>query len=90
MILCIVNETVLKCFQALQFLRSDVTTTKLSTSGVSEKVIAIRADKFEEKCIEMDCTPIKATDLRASVQAFGLGEMIIPSFLLTLSYYLIF
>lgn len=61
-------------FQAQQFLRTDCTTSKLSDGGEKEGVIAIRADVFTEKCSEKQITPMKASDLRTSVQAFGVGE----------------
>lgn len=85
-IIGIVKETVLPNFQALQYIRSDVASKQLSSTGVSEKVVAICTEKLEEKSIEKDCTPVKATDLRASLQAFGLGE-IITSFHTTLFNY---
>ena len=59
--------------QNLQFLRTDCTTSKLSGDGSQQGVLAIRAEPFQERCLENDITPIKPHDLRTSVQAYGLG-----------------
>lgn len=60
--------------QNLQFLRTDCTTSKLSGDGSQQGVLAIRAEPFQERCLENDITPIKPHDLRTSVQAYGLGK----------------
>lgn len=59
--------------QNLQFLRTDCTTSRLSGDGNQEAVIAIRAEQFQQRCLEGNITPIKPKDLRTAVQAYGLG-----------------
>ena len=67
---------VISALQNLQFLQTDCTTSKLSGDGSQERVLAIRAEPFQERCLDNDITPIKAHDLRTSVQAYGLGMVL--------------
>lgn len=57
-IIGIINETVLPNFQALQYIRSDVRSKQLSSTGVSEEFVAIRTEKLEGKCIEKQFYPL--------------------------------
>ncbi|KAL9978029.1 hypothetical protein ACROYT_G015506 [Oculina patagonica] len=58
--------------KALQFFNTDVNSGKVSRCGEQKKVIAIRAEKLEERCGDKSITPIKANELCASIQAYGL------------------
>lgn len=62
-------------FQNLQFLRTDCVTSKLSRDGSQQGALAIRAEVFQEICIEKDISPIKPNEMRTSVQAYGIGEL---------------
>ena len=68
------NHSTFSTLQNLHFLRTDCTTSKLSGDGSQERVLAIRAEPFQERCLDNDITPIKPHDLRTSVQAYGLGK----------------
>ncbi|KAJ7373378.1 hypothetical protein OS493_012970 [Desmophyllum pertusum] len=45
--------------QNLQLLRMDCVTSKLSRDGSQQGALAIRAELFQERCIENDVSPIK-------------------------------
>jgi len=62
--------------QNLQFLRTDLSTGKLSSDGTPTPVIGIRAEKFKNRCEEENIMPVKPDDLRTTIQTYGLGTLI--------------
>ena len=70
------NQSTFPTLQNVQFLRTDCTTSKLSGDGSQQRVLTIRAEPFQERCLDNDITPIKPHDIRTSVQAYGLGKFL--------------
>ena len=63
-------------FQTRQFLKTDCVTSKFSSDGTQQGAVAIRAEHFQERCKEADVSPIKPSELRTAVQAYGIGKYI--------------
>ena len=63
-------------FQALRFVKTDCVTSKFSPDGTPQGAVAIRADHFQERCKDADVSPVKPNDLRAAVQAYGIGKYV--------------
>ena len=64
---------IITILQVGQFLTTNCSTSKLSADGSVQRALAIRAEQFQDRCMESDTSPIKPEELRSGVQAYGIG-----------------